>query len=176
MEAEPYAVAPVPTPRGTLRLRPETADDRDFLFALHETVKGAQLPMLPGDPMRRQLLEMQFRAMTEAYRSSFPSGNFGVVTLNEAPIGRLITDTGQHGFHVVHVALLPEQRNLGLGTALMSAVLDQPRRGGIRCSAIVALDNAASLRLWSRLGFTERERSATDVIVEWRPSRLGPAG
>ena len=36
--------------------------------------------------------------------------------------------------------------------------------------AAVALDNVASQSLWSRLGFTERERDAINLIVEWRPS------
>jgi ribosomal protein S18 acetylase RimI-like enzyme len=65
--------------------------------------------------------------------------------------------------------LLPEWRNRGIGTILMTAVLDQPRRGGLICEATVALDNMASLRLWSRLGFTERRRDLTDLVLEWRP-------
>ena len=71
------AVEPVLTQHGTLRVRPETAADAAFLFALHESVKGAELALMPvGDPMRRQLLDMQFRAMTMGYRSGFPAGRF----------------------------------------------------------------------------------------------------
>ena len=54
------------------------------------------------------------------------------------------------------------------GTALMRSVLDTPNRPLIRCEATVALDNPASLRLWSRLGFVERARSETDLVLEWR--------
>jgi len=165
------AVEPVMTQHGTLRLRPETAADAAFLFALHESVKGAELALMPvADPIRRQLLDMQFRAMIMSYRSGFPAGRFEVITLNEAPIGRLITDSDQGRFHIVYIALLPEWRNRGIGTVLMTSVLDQPRRGGTTCEATVALDNLASLRLWSRLGFTERERNSTDLVLEWRPS------
>jgi RimJ/RimL family protein N-acetyltransferase len=38
----------------------------------------------------------------------------------------------------------------------------------MRCEATVAPDNLASLRLWSRLGFSERTRTGTDLILEWR--------
>lgn len=162
-------VEPIVTQHGILALRPETAADAAFLFTLHETVKGAELALMPVDePMRRQLLDMQFRAMTMSYRSGFPAGRFEIITLNEVPIGRLITDNGQDRFRIVYIALLSEWRNRGISTVLMTSVLDKPRRLGTRCEATVAGDNLASLRLWSRLGFTERERDGTDLIMEWR--------
>src|SRR6185437_2544604 len=110
----------------------------------HETVKGSGLALIPvPDPVRRHLLEMQFRAMTEGYRSMFPGARYDVITLNEAPIGRLITDVTEGFFHIVHIALLPEWRNRGIGGALMASVLDEPRRRGMRCEATVAPDNLA---------------------------------
>jgi RimJ/RimL family protein N-acetyltransferase len=93
-----------------------------------------------------------------------------VIALNDAPIGRLITDGSRGWFHIVHIALPPEWRNRGISTVLMTSVLDEPRRRRTRCQATVALDNLASLRLRSRLGFTLRERGDTDLILEWRPS------
>lgn len=165
------AVEPIVTPHGTVWLRAETPADAAFLFGLHETVKGAELALMPvPEPMRRQLLEMQFRAMTAGYRTGFPAARFEIVTLGDAPIGRLITDTSEGWFHIVHIALLPEWRNRRIGADLMAAVLDRPRRLGMRCEATVALDNVASLRLWFRLGFAERERNDTDFKLEWRPA------
>jgi len=162
-------VEPLATQHGTLRLRPETEADTSFLFTLHESVKGAELASI-AEPIRRQLLEMQFRAMSMGYHSGFPAGRFEIIALDDAPIGRLITDDSQGRIHTVYIGLLPEWRNRGICTILMTAVLDQPRRRGIPCEAIVAVENLPSLRLWSRLGFTERERNESDVIVGWRPS------
>jgi len=164
------AVEPVATRHGTLYVRPEAAADEAFLFALHESVKGPELALLPvPGPMRRQLLEMQFRAMTMSYRSSFPAGRFEIITLDEAPIGRLITDDSRGGLHIAYIALLPEWRNRGIGTELMTSVLDKPRRLGSICEAIVAVDNQASLLLWSRLGFVERGRDDANIVLELRP-------
>jgi ribosomal protein S18 acetylase RimI-like enzyme len=168
-------VEPLVTPHGVLSLRAQTGDDVAFLFALHETVKGAELAPIP-EPMRRQLLDMQFRGMTAGYQTAFPAARYDIVTLDDAPIGRLITDTGEGWFHIVHIAVLPEWRNRGLCTALMTAVLDQPRRQGMRCEARVAPENTPSLRLWSRLGFTERERTDIDFILEWRPPESARSG
>lgn len=164
-------VEPLGTGHGTLRTRPETAVDDAFLFALHASVKGPEFALMPvAEPMRRQLLDMQFRAMIMGYRAMFPAARYEVITLNDAPVGRLITDESQGRFHIVHIALLPEWRNRGIGFALMASVLDEPRRRGMTCEATVALDNQSSLRLWSRLGFTERAHGDTDFILEWRPS------
>ena len=163
------AVEPIVTRDGTLRLRPETPADAAFLFALHESVKGAELELLPvGDLMRQQLLDMQFRAMTASYRSRFPAGRFETITMDESPIGRLITDDGESRFRIVYIALLPKWRNRGIGMVLMTSVLAGPRSLGTSCEATVALDNLASMRLWSRLGFTERERNDTDLVLEWQ--------
>jgi ribosomal protein S18 acetylase RimI-like enzyme len=168
---ETAAVEPIDTPHGTLRTRPETAADAAFMFALHATVKAAEFAMMPvGEPIRRQLLDMQFRAMTTSYRTAFPNGRFEVITLDEAPIGRLITDSGPDRFHIVYIALLPEWRQRKLSALLMSRVLEQPRGRGTRCETTVALDNLASQQLWDRLGFTERERDGANLVLEWRPA------
>jgi hypothetical protein len=85
-----------------------------FLCALHDSVKGTELASLPvGDPVRRQLLDMQYRTMTESYHAAFPNGRFDLITLNQAPIGRLISDLDQGLLCIVYIAVLPEWRSRG---------------------------------------------------------------
>jgi len=159
------------TPHGMLRTRPEAASDTAFLFALHASVKAMEFAMMQiGEPVRQQLLDMQFRAMTMNYREAFPNGRFAVITLNEAPVGRLITDSGPDRFHIVYIALLPEWRQRRISTVLLTGILEGPRRRGTTCEATVALDNLPSQRLWSLLGFTERERDGANLVLEWRPA------
>ncbi len=167
--SQPDQVEPVATALGVLSLRNETAADDAFLLSLFESVKGPEMAAIPvPDAMRRQLLAMQYQAMTAAYRSAFPAGRFSIATQNDMPIGRLITDQTACRFLIVYIALRPEWRGRGLATALMTAVLQRPKQSGLRCEATVAIGNLASLRLWSRLDFQERERSMTDVVMEWR--------
>jgi ribosomal protein S18 acetylase RimI-like enzyme len=163
-------VEPVATSYGILRTRSEAAADADFLFALYASVRGPELAAMPvDDAMRKRLLRMQFDAMTRSYRATFPTARYEVIVLNDAPIGRLIVDIEPVRAHIIYIALLPEWRNRRIAEALMMSVLDVPRRLGAVCEATVAHDNAASLRLWSKLGFEERERAAMDVVMEWRP-------
>lgn len=164
-------VEPVVTPHGVLRTRPEADADAEFLFTLYESVKGPEMASMPVDGrMKQQLLSMQFQAMTLGYRAAFPAARYDVILLNETPIGRLIINIEPRTAQVVYIALLPEWRSRRIGVTLMTAVLAEPRRLGAVCEASVAGDNTASLRLWSKLGFQERERLAADIVLEWRPA------
>jgi GNAT superfamily N-acetyltransferase len=159
------------TPHGILRARPECDADVPFLFSLFESVKGAEMAAMPVDAgLQRQLLEMQFRALTQGYRAAFPAASFLVVLLDETPIGRLIVDADLDRWLVVYVALTARWRRCGIGAALMKVLLAEPMRLGMVCQARAAFENKASLRLWRHLGFEARERTAADVLLEWRPA------
>lgn len=164
-------VDPIITPHGVLRTRPEAEADAEFLFALYGSVKGPEIASMPVDDcMKQQLLRMQFQAMTRGYRAAFPAAQYDVILLNATRIGRLIINIEPGSAHIVYIALLPEWQRRSVGVALMTLVLSEARLRGAVCQASVARDNTASLRLWSKLGFRERERMATDVVLEWRPT------
>ncbi len=156
------------TSDGTLSARPEEAADEAFLFSLFECVKGPDFALFP-DEMKTQLLRMQFHAMTQSYRRSWPAASCDIVTLKGAPIGRLITDTSNRCLHIVYIALLPSWRRRGIATALMRSVLSHADTLHLPSRATVAVDNVASLRLWTNLGFTERSRNSTDACLEREP-------
>jgi ribosomal protein S18 acetylase RimI-like enzyme len=165
------SVQSVVTAHGALSTRPETATDEAFLFSLFESVKGPMFArMSVDDEMKARLLHMQFRAMTQSYRASCPTGAFQIVTLDGAPIGQLITDIAADRIYVVYIALLPSWRDRGIGSALMRALLTRAQALDLGCEATVALGNIPSLRLWAAFGFVERTRDAANVILEWRPS------
>src|SRR5271165_3154823 len=142
----PGVVEPVHTRHGMVRARTETASDKTFLVALFESVKGPEFALMPvARPIQLQLLNMQYQAMTTGYHAAFPAARFEVITLNEAPIGRLITLERQDRFHIIYIAVLPEWRNRGIASALLTAVLSEPRRRGLPCEATVAVHNLPSL-------------------------------
>jgi ribosomal protein S18 acetylase RimI-like enzyme len=165
------SVQGVVTALGALSTRPESGTDETFLFSLFESVKGPVVAQMPvADDMKARLLDMQFRAMMQSYRASCPTGAFQIVTLNDAPIGQLITDTASDRIYVVYIALLPLWRARGIGSALMRALMDTAQALDLGCEATVAVDNIPSLRLWAGLGFAERTRDAANIVLEWWPS------
>lgn len=161
----------VATPHGRLTMRPEAADDGDaaFLFHLFASTKAAEMALMPLDEAGRiQLLRMQFRSMTETYRREFPHARFEIVELNATPIGRLVTDVRADCVHYVDIAVLPEHRGGGIATALMTAVLEEPRRLGLPGRVQVLSSNTPSLRLCQRIGMTVRAETPPYVELEWR--------
>ena len=160
------------TPRGRLTLRPETgsAADTDFLFALFASTKDADMAGMPLDEAGKSfLLNMQFRAMNASYRQGYPNARFEIAELDGTPVGRLVTDVQPDCVYYVDIALLPDRRGGGIATALMTAVLDEPRRLGLPGRVKVMSTNLASLRLCQRLGMTLRQDIPTMVELEWRP-------
>lgn len=161
----------VATPQGRLTLRPEAGDEADaaFLFALFASTKAAEMAEMPlDDNGRMYLLRMQFRSMTASYRRQFPHARFEIVALDGAPVGRLVTDVQADCVYYVDIALLPECRGGGIATALMTAVLEEPRRLRLPARVKVMMTNAASLRLCRRLGMTVRAELPPFVELEWR--------
>jgi GNAT superfamily N-acetyltransferase len=162
----------IPTSRGTLRLRPEAggAAEEAFLYLLFASNKAAETALMPVSAEQKEtLLQIQYRSMSATYRHNFPQARFEVIELDRWPVGRLVTDVGSECVRYVDIALLPQACGIGLGSALMTAVLAEPRRLGLPARVHVLSHNFASLRLMRRVGFTACAASPPFVELEWRP-------
>ncbi|HVZ19605.1 MAG TPA: ribosomal protein S18-alanine N-acetyltransferase [Vicinamibacterales bacterium] len=78
--------------------------------------------------------------------------------------------------HINNVAILPELRGRGIGTALMARVMEEARRlGAKRATLEVRASNAGARKLYERLGFsvaaTRRHyysQPVEDALILWR--------
>src|SRR3954454_24481127 len=149
-------------------LRPVTDDDEQFLVSLYASTRAEELAPVPWTGEQKQLfLPQQFHAQDVAYHDNYPDGSFSVVELDGVLIGRLIvTRLDGNELRIVDVALLPEHRNLGIGSRLIRDVLREAKRDGLMVSLHVEVWNPAA-KLYERLGF--RAVSANDVHqrMEW---------
>lgn len=159
----------IATPYGTLTMRPETTADTPFLFTLFAAAKAAEMALMPTDAAGKQfLLRMQFRSMTATYRQLYPGARFEIVELDGEPVGRLVTDVQRDCVYYVDIAVVPRRQRGGLATALMTAVLEEPRRLGLPGRVKVLAGNTASLRLCERLGMSLRAELPPFVELEWQ--------
>jgi ribosomal protein S18 acetylase RimI-like enzyme len=85
------------------------------------------------------------------------------------PAGRLYVARWERELRLVDVALLPEHRGSGLGTALVSRVLAEAADAGKPVTIHVERMNPAQ-RLYRRLGFTLLEDKGMYLLLEWRPT------
>jgi [ribosomal protein S18]-alanine N-acetyltransferase len=86
--------------------------------------------------------------------------------------------------HINNIAIRPEWRGQGIGTALLHQILAVGRRLGARRATLeVRASNEAARRLYERLGFyvagTRRNyytAPVEDALILWRDETAAPAG
>ena len=141
-----WAAWSVSTAYGVVDLRPER-EDAVFLGVLFRNVA----PALDGLPTAaaEALLDMQVRSQAATYRATYPDGYFAIIERGGKPCGRLIVARGPMSC-VVDYALLPDVRGVGLGTAVLAAVLARID-GPVQCRVLER--NGASLAMFRKLGF-----------------------
>jgi ribosomal protein S18 acetylase RimI-like enzyme len=155
----------IPCSRGLLRLRPEREDDLAFRVRLFGDSRPDMALLPPA--AREQLTTLQFRAQTMSYRAQFPDAHFDIIELDGVAIGRIVVDRGA-ALRIVDQALAPAFRNLGIGSAIMRALMGEARRTQLPLRLHVASNNDAALRLYVRLGFVPVETSAAYIELEWK--------
>ena len=149
-------------------VRTETAEDEAFLRRLTVAGRWAEFAPLPlSDAHKRMLLDQQFEARRQHYRTYYAAADFGVIELDGVAIGRLCLLRGEHDHNLVDIALLPELCGRGIGSALLDTIVAEAAAHGRSVSLRVEHTNPAR-RLYERKGFRETERSDVDAALEWR--------
>jgi ribosomal protein S18 acetylase RimI-like enzyme len=157
------------SPLGMLRLRPERAEDDAFRFELFCQSRPAEFALLSFDAATlEQLMRFQFQAQTQSYRTNFPDARFDIIELDNAPIGRIVVDRSAGVLRIVDQALAQHARNRGLGTTIMTALLNEAAGTGVPVRLMVAPGNQAAMRLYLRLGFVAVKTELYAIEMEWR--------
>lgn len=151
------------------RLRPETEADIPFLMQLYASTRERELEPLSWTIEQKQaFLSSQFQAQRHHYRTNIPDCAFEVLELNGTPVGRLYLEARQARLHIVDIALMPESRGQGLGTAILRALQATASARGRGLGIFVEKFNPA-LRLYRRLGFAEVADREVYLEMEWSP-------
>ena len=163
----------VPSPMGTVRLRPERDDDADFRYRLFCDSRPPEFALLLPPSVFEQIMRMQFQAQTTSYRAEFPRARFDIIELADRPIGRIVVDRPCSMVHIVDQAIIPELRGQGIGTAIMRTLMDEAGRMGVPVRLKVASSNDPSMRLYLRLGFVPIKTVPLYVELEWKAAPEG---
>ena len=148
-------------------LRPETDADIPFLMHLYASTREAELAPLPWSSEQKQaFLASQFQAQRHHYRTRIVGCGFEVMVHNGRPAGRLYLNAGPTRLHIVDIALLPEWRGRGIGTAILTALQATADADGKGVGIFVEKFNPA-LRLYRRLGFTEIADHGIYLEMDW---------
>lgn len=148
--------------------RPATDDDLDFLRAVYHTTRADEMAIVPWDEVQKTaFLDMQFRAQHTFYHEQFPKAAYDILLQCDVPIGRIYIDSRLGEVRVMDIAILPEYRDRGIGSALMRAVMYQSAASGSKVTLHVETFNRAQT-LYRRLGFTPIQTDGIYIYMEWK--------
>ena len=149
--------------------RPIRPEDDDFLYQVYASTRLDELAALDwSDTQRETFLRMQFTAQHQSYLAQFPAADFTIILWHECPIGRLYIERRADEISGIDIALLPEYRQAGIGTAILQELLVEAARDGKPFRIHVEKFNRAQ-NLYKRLGFTTLADDGMYLSMEWRP-------
>ena len=154
---------------GKWALREAQAGDVEFEYQLFASVRGPEFKAVGWQDAPLDLfLRDQFRMQTQHYRNAFPDLKKEMITIAGHRGGRLLTRGGEERVHIVDIALLPEFRGLGIGSAILAELLKRADVLGLPASLHVERENPA--RSWyARRGFVEGAAQGPYLYMERAP-------
>ena len=146
-------------------LRKATAEDEAFLYRLYASTRAGELAATGWNAEQQEhFLKMQFRIQHNTYAANWPQAEHHIVIADEQPVGHIIFNRADKEILTIDLALLPEYRGLGIGSALLKNVLAEGAQSGKPVVLHVLKQNVRAISLYERLGF----RVCADVGMYFR--------
>jgi len=156
----------------SVNLRPIREEDTEFLFRLYAATRAEEMAMVVdwSDEQKEAFLRMQFQAQHAWYREHYEGAQLDLLLIDGAPAGRLYVHRREDEIRLMDIALVPEHRNRGVGTALLRELFAESASSGKPITIHVEKYNPA-MRLYERLGFTPSADRGVYLLLK-RPSIL----
>lgn len=152
----------------TIHLRHVETSDDDFLFSVYASTRGVEMNLVNWTATQKEaFLRMQFRAQRQQYQLTYPDAVDQIIEFNGVSAGRWIVDRSASETVLVDIALLPDFRNLGLGTSLLRSLQAEGKKIILH---VIRTNPAANL--YQRLGFVFVAEEAFYSAMEWSPAAI----
>lgn len=162
-------------PRAPPRIayREVTADDMPFLRALYREVREPELALTAWDAeTRERFADQQFELQDRWYRGHYPGAQLLAIEREGRLIGRLYLQAGADELRLIELTIAADERNRGLGTAIVTSVMELAATRGTPVTLHVEGFNPA-MRLYARLGFRPGAANGIYVPMRWEPLTPG---
>ncbi len=151
----------------TYTLSPVQPDDAPFLQAVYASTRADELALVDWTAGQKQaFIDMQYEAQARHYALHYPDAQYSIIQQGGARIGRLIVERGQKTMLLMDIALLPEYRNQGTGTAILRDLMNEARQ--THRTVVLHVENFnPARRLYERLGFRAGPENGIYREMEW---------
>lgn len=149
--------------------RPATDEDLDFLALVYASTRLEEVAQ-SGWPLetQHQFLARQFDAQHRYYRQHYRNAEWLVIEREGTAVGRLYVEEWPDQVRLIDIALLPDHRRGGAGSAILSDLMDMARAAEKPLTIHVEKNNPA-MRLYRRLGFAPIDEHGVYDLMEWKP-------
>lgn len=153
----------------TITLRTVSAADDEFLLSVYHSTREEELAQATWEPGQKEFfVRWQFELQRREYDSRFPSAEYDVILIDDKPAGRIWIGTDDDEIRLLDIALLPEFQNQGVGTFLLSLLIEEATRANKRLRHMVFVHNNEAQRFYERLGFLVIEDLGAYKHMEFR--------
>jgi ribosomal protein S18 acetylase RimI-like enzyme len=157
-----------------LTLRPARTDDEEFLYRLFYSVYSEKLQfILLSAEQKKTLVELMYQGFIRHYNSLAPGPDDRLVLLDNESIGRMIVLQMREEIQLADLAILPQYRRRGIGSALIGQLQTESTMSKRPVRLQVARFDSA-LRLYQRLGFYKTDAAGPYLHLEWSSKRASP--
>ncbi|HEV8370198.1 MAG TPA: GNAT family N-acetyltransferase [Pyrinomonadaceae bacterium] len=154
---------------GTLLLRPVTPADQEFLLSVYSATRERELAQVEWHRGQKEtFVRWQFELQQREYETRFPNYRYSVIVVDSQDAGRIWVGLDEQQVRLLDIAILSEFQNRGVGTALLTQLIEEARTSNklLRHMVFVLNDNAH--RFYERLGFVMIEDLGAYKHMEWR--------
>lgn len=146
-------------------LRPATPADSEFCYQLHKAAMGDYITAIWG---------WDEQVQRDFHARAFSPGQWQIITVGGAGIGMISVEYRPTEIYLARIELHPGQQCHGIGTQLISALLDQAAQRGQDLVLDVLTINHRARALYERLGMTEVSRHGdSNVKITMRSGQPG---
>jgi ribosomal protein S18 acetylase RimI-like enzyme len=152
-----------------IRFRPARDEDLPFLAHLYASTRWEEVAATGWPPdAQAGFLAQQFDLQHRHYLQHYPETERLVLERDGVPVGRVYVEDAPDMVHLIDIALLPDSRGGGIGTAIMGDLVRQATERARKIVLYVEKTNPVR-SLYGRIGFATAKDEGVYDMMEWIP-------